>query len=109
MNDKVLSGSDIDQTKDTLIIAVSKYKKQSKAEIERFDTGQIEKNDFYHVYTEPQTQFQGFDINLSNLKIRNDECLAIQFIIKSGSDESYYYGISDAVVDNLIIGFTNPK
>ncbi|WP_139195651.1 hypothetical protein [Aquimarina amphilecti] len=35
------SGSDIDQTKDTLIIAVSKYKKQLSAEIEKFDNGQL--------------------------------------------------------------------
>ncbi|WP_299314787.1 hypothetical protein [uncultured Aquimarina sp.] len=35
------SGSDIDQTKDALIIAVSKYKKQLSAEIEKFDNGQL--------------------------------------------------------------------
>lgn len=103
------SGSDIDQTKDTLTIAVSKYKKQSREEIERFDNGQINENDFYRVITEPRTQFQGFNINLDNLNIREDEYLAIQFIIKSGSDDSYYYGTSDAVIDNLIVGFKKPK
>lgn len=102
------SGSDIDQTSDTLIIAVSKYKKQSREEIERFDNGQINDNDFYRVYTEPQTQFQGFSIDSKNLNIRDDEYLAIQFIIKSGSDDSYYYGNSNAVIDNLIVGFKKP-
>jgi hypothetical protein len=101
------SGSDIDQTKDTLIIAVSKYKKQSRVEIEKFDNGQLDKNDFYRVYTEPQTQFQGFSIDLDNMNLKKDEYLAIQFILKSGSDDNYYYGTSDAVIDNLIIGFKN--
>jgi hypothetical protein len=103
------SGSDIDQTKDTLIIAVSKYKKQSSAEIEKFDNGQLDKNDFYRVYTEPQTQFQGFSIDLDNLNIKEDEYLAIQFILKSGSYDNYYHGTSDAVIDNLIVGLKKQK
>mgnify|MGYP003653056840 FL=1 len=103
------SGSDIDQTTDTLTIAVSKYKKQSREEIKRFDNGQIGKNDFYRIYTEPQTQFQGFSINLDNLNIKEDEYLAIQFILKSGSDDNYYHGTSNAVIDNLIVGFKRLK
>jgi len=103
------SGSDIDQTEDTLIIAVSKYKKQSRTEIEKFDNCQLGKNDFYRLYTEPQTQFQVFSINLDNLNIKEDEYLAIQFILKSGSDDNYYFGESDAVVDNLMVGFIKPK
>ncbi|MCM4173798.1 hypothetical protein DHD32_20190 [Arenibacter sp. TNZ] len=99
------SGSDIDQAKDTLIIAISKYNKESNSELKRFDDGQITENDFYEMYSDPQAQFQNFHINLNNLYIRDNEFLAIQFIIKSGSDDSFYYGTSNAVIDNLRICF----
>ncbi|WP_157972983.1 hypothetical protein [Aureibaculum luteum] len=77
--------------------------------MERLDDGRIGKDDFYRIYTEPQTKFQGFSINLDNLNIKEIEYLAIQFNIKSGSNENYYYGISDTVVDNLTFGFINSK
>jgi hypothetical protein len=43
------------------------------------------------------------------LNIKEDEYLAIQFIIKSGSYDNYYYDTSDPVTDNLIVGLKKTK
>ena len=76
---------------------------------QRFDNVYINENDFYRVYLESKTQFLGFSINLDNLNIKEDEYLAIQFIIKSGSYDNYYYDTSDPVTDNLIVGLKKTK
>lgn len=100
------SGSDIDQTQDTLIIATSYSKTKDSLLIANLNKGLVSDNADVVKISEPLAQFESFHINLSESN-NNEErkYLIIQIIIKSGSDDNYYYGISNAVIDNL--HFTN--
>lgn len=96
------SGSDIDQTKDTLIIAAYYSKTKDSLLMANLNKGLIPNKADVLKISEPLAQFESFYIHLS--KSINDEeqkYLIIQLILKSGSDDSYYYGESNAVVDDL--------
>lgn len=98
------SGSDIDQTQDTLIIAAYYSKTKDSLLVANLNKGLISENAVLERISEPLVQFEHFQINLS--KSHEDEerkFLIIQLIIKSGSDDNFYYGISDAVIDNLYL------
>lgn len=96
------SGSDIDQTKDTLIIATYYSKTKDSLLIANLNEGLIpEKADVIKI-SEPLAQFEPFYLPLSApINVAEQKYLIIQLIIKSGSDDNYYYGTSNAVIDSL--------
>lgn len=99
------SGSDIGQTRDTLIIAAYYSKTKDSLLIVNLNKGLIaDKANIVKIST-PLAQFESFRINLSESSNNNEErkYLIIQLIIKSGSDDNFYYGISNAVIDNLYL------
>ncbi|TXN36112.1 hypothetical protein FVB32_16270 [Flagellimonas hymeniacidonis] len=103
------SGSDIDQTKDTLIIAAY-YSKIDSLSIANLNKGLIPDKADVIKLSEPLAQFEPFYIPLSEpIKAVEKKYLIIQLIIKSGSDDNYYYGTSNAVVDNIHFNEENTK
>ncbi len=103
------SGSDIDRTKDTLIIAAY-YSKIDSLSIANLNKGLIPDKADVIKLSEPLAQFEPFYIPLSEpIKAVEKKYLIIQLIIKSGSDDNYYYGTSNAVVDNIHFNEENTK
>ena len=96
------SGSDIDQTKDTLIIATYYSKTKNALLLANLNGGLVPIKANLVKISEPLAQFESFHIDL--LQSINDEerkYLIIQLIIKSGSNDSFYYGNSNAVIDDF--------
>ncbi len=88
------SGSDIEETNDTLKILVFSTIKQIKSLING-----IPKNATTLELIIPKTQFEWFHLDLSKIKNNNYLTIVIQLI--SGSDDKFYYGYSNAVIDDL--------
>lgn len=96
------SGSDIDQTKDTLIIAAHYVKSTDSLLIANLNKGLIPDRAALLKLSEPLAQFGSFYLNLAApINIAKEKYMVIQLIIKSGSDDNYYYGKSNAVIDHL--------
>ncbi len=88
------SGSDIEGAKDTLAISVLISKKPLDDWLEDFpkETKTIK----LHV---PQAKFNNFYLDVGAIEKDSYVTIAVQLI--SGSDDSYYYGYSHAVLDDL--------
>ncbi len=98
------SGSDMDQTQDTLIIAVYYSKTKDASIIENLNNDLIAENAVVVKISEPSEQFEHFEINLTKCHSEKErKYLIIQFLIKSGGDDNFYYGISNAVIENLYL------
>ena len=96
------SGSDIDQTQDTLLIATYYSKTENQLVLANLNEGLIPENADVVKISDPLAQFESFHMNLSEPNNEEDrKYLIIQLILKSGSDDNYYYGRSNAVIDNL--------
>jgi len=96
------SGSDIDQTKDTLIIAAYYSKTKDSLLIANLNRGLIPYDADVLKISEPLAQFEPFYVPLSApVNVAEQKYFIVQLIIKSGSDDNYYYGTSNAVIDNL--------
>ncbi|WP_394746735.1 hypothetical protein [Spongiimicrobium salis] len=88
------SGSDIDTAKDTLRIAVF----SSKKSIDDIPNT-LPKNATVLNIAEPEAQFEWFHLDINEIQKNNYVTIVIQLI--SGSDDSYYWGQSNAVLDDL--------
>lgn len=88
------SGSDIDQTNDTLRIIVFSSEKPVSSIPDEFP-----KNTKALDISKPQAQFDWFHLDVGEIKGNNYLTIVIQ--LKSGSDDSYYWGYSNAVIDDL--------
>ncbi|WP_159092249.1 hypothetical protein [Aquimarina sp. Aq107] len=88
------SGSDIDTAKDTLRITVF----SSENSIENTPETLPEDVTALNIST-PKAQFEWFHIDINNIQKNNYITIVIQLI--SGSDDSYYWGHSNAVLDDL--------
>ena len=88
------SGSDIEETSDTLKILVFSTIKQIKSLING-----IPKNATSLELIIPKAQFDWFHLDLSKIKKNNYLTIVIQ--LTSGSDDDFYYGYSNAVIDEL--------
>jgi len=88
------SGSDIDTAKDTLRITVF------SSEMSIDDTpNALPENATVLNITTPEAQFKWFYLDINETKKNNYLTIVIQLI--SGSDDSYYWGESNAVLDDL--------
>ena len=96
------SGSDIDQTQDTLLIATYYSKTKNQIVMANLNEGLLPANAAVVKISDPLAQFEYFIINLPESDIKQERnYLIIQLLLKSGSDDNYYYGNSNAVIDNL--------
>jgi len=96
------SGSDIAQTQDTLLIATHYSKTKNQTALANLNKGLIPENAAVVKISDPLAQFESFHMNLSEPDNNEDrKYMIIQLILKSGSDDNYYYGKSNAVIDNL--------
>ncbi|WP_405207345.1 hypothetical protein [Aquimarina sp. LLG6339-5] len=88
------SGSDIDAAKDTLRITVF----SSKNLVDDTPDALPENAAMLNMST-PEAQFEWFHLDINNIQKNNYVTIVIQLI--SGSDDSYYWGNSNAVLDDL--------
>ncbi len=88
------SGSDIDTAKDTLRIAVF----SSESSMDETPIILPEKATILNI-TKPEAQFEWFHLDINEIPKGNYLTIVIQII--SGSDDSYYWGQSNAVIDDL--------
>ncbi len=97
------SGTDIDQTNDTLIVSCSLYNKLNDTVIDRLEAGDTDFSEHKITITEPISHFRSFKLELPELPNKKNEKLFLVLLvkIKSGSDDNYYFGESHAVIDNL--------
>lgn len=97
------SGTDIDQTNDTLIVACSLYNKLNDTVIDRLKDADTDFSEHKITITEPISHFRSFKLELPDLPNKKSKNLFFVLLvkIKSGSDDNYYFGESDAVIDNL--------
>ncbi|NER17294.1 hypothetical protein [Spongiivirga citrea] len=88
------SGSDIDTAKDTLCITVFSSERPIKTVSDTLPEKAVALN-----ITTPKAQFEWFHLDVN--KIQKNNYLTIIIQLKSGSDDSYYWGQSNAVLDDL--------
>lgn len=93
------SGSDIAHVKDTLIIATH-YSKTKEALF--IDNGIVPDHANVVKIYESSSQFEPFHIDIPK-RVHDDSLryLVIQLIMKSGSKDSFYYGQSSAVLEDI--------
>lgn len=88
------SGSDIDEAEDVLrIIVIS-----SEKVIQRISDNDLEDAHILNITT-PKAQFDKFHLEIDKIQKNTYVTIAIQLI--SGSDDSFYWGQSNAVLDDL--------
>ena len=90
------SGSDIDTAKDTLRVSVFSTERPISNTL---DT--LPENTSVLDITNPEAQFEWFHFDINEIQKNKYLTIAIQLI--SGSDDSYYWGQSNAVLDDLKI------
>jgi hypothetical protein len=96
------SGSDIDQTQDTLIITAFYSKAKDSLVLKNLHKGHISDAATMVKISKPLAQFESFQINLPESNTTKEQkYLIIQLLIKSGSDDDFYYGISNAIIDDF--------
>jgi len=96
------SGSDIDQAKDTLIIATYYSKTNDALLLSNLNEGVVPDRANLVKISEPLAQFEYFRIPMQDcINEEERKFLIIQLILKSGSDDSFYYGNSNAAIDDL--------
>ena len=96
------SGSDIERTTDTLFITAFYSNTKNASLISSLNEGRIPTSAAVLIISEPLAQFEFYRLDLSQAIPKEEQkYLIVQLIIKSGSDDSYYYGNSNAVIDNL--------
>ncbi len=88
------SGSDIDEAIDTLRITVLTSEKQMDSIPNTLpkDTSTLE-------IIRPQSQFEWFHLDVGEIKKGSYLTIVIQ--LNSGSDDSYYWGYANAVIDDM--------
>ncbi len=95
------SGSDIEQTQDTLIIAAYYSTTKDVLVLANLHKGQVAENAAVMKIWKPLAQFESFQMNLPEATMKAQKYLMIQLILKSGSDDNFYYGVSNAVIDDF--------
>lgn len=88
------SGSDIEETIDTLKIVAFSTSRQLT-----YIPDELPKNASVLDLTLPASQFEWFHLDVGEIKKGNYLTIVIQ--LNSGSDDSYYWGQSNAVLDDL--------
>lgn len=88
------SGSDIEQAIDTLKVVVFSSPEQLKRIPDEFP-----KNATISNLVLPASQFEWFHLNVTEIKMNTYLTIVIQ--LKSGSDDNYYWGYANAVIDDL--------
>lgn len=88
------SGSDIEQTNDSLRIIVFSTPKELKSVPDKMPKNATAVN-----LVIPASQFEWFHLDVGEIKKENYLTIVIQ--LNSGSDDSYYWGQSNAVLDDL--------
>lgn len=90
------SGSDIDTTKDTLRVTVFSTERPMSNTLDIFP-----ENISILDITNPEAQFEWFHLDINEIQKNKYLTIVIQLI--SGSDDSYYWGQSNTVLDDLKI------
>ena len=96
------SGSDIDETNDTLKIGAFFSKTIDHHLFEKLNKGAILENMTTITITKSNTEFEPFCLEFKKpIDIDLQKYLIIQLFIKSGSDDDFYLGESNVIIDNL--------